>query len=51
MRDICFCGPPAGRGALAPADALRITLEPGEEEDARTARLAGWDDRLKALAA
>ncbi len=38
-------------GALAPADALRITLEPGHEEDARTARLSGWDDRLKDLAA
>lgn len=38
-------------GALAPAEALRITLEPGHDEDARTARLAGWDHRLKALAA
>ena len=38
-------------GALTPAEALRITLEPGEEEDARIARLAGWDDRLQALAA
>ena len=38
-------------GALAPADALRIALEPGSEEDARTARLSGWDDRLKDLAA
>ncbi|MEO3471184.1 tRNA (adenosine(37)-N6)-threonylcarbamoyltransferase complex ATPase subunit type 1 TsaE [Roseomonas sp. CAU 1739] len=38
-------------GALAPAGALRISLEPGQAEDARIARLAGWDDRLKALAA
>lgn len=38
-------------GALAPADALRIALEPGNEEDARTARLTGWDNRLKDLAA
>ncbi|HWT10723.1 MAG TPA: tRNA (adenosine(37)-N6)-threonylcarbamoyltransferase complex ATPase subunit type 1 TsaE [Roseomonas sp.] len=38
-------------GVLAPAEALRITLEPGEEDDARIARLAGWDDRLQALAA
>ena len=38
-------------GALTPAEALRITLEPADDEDARIARLAGWDDRLKALAA
>ncbi|MBW6398327.1 tRNA (adenosine(37)-N6)-threonylcarbamoyltransferase complex ATPase subunit type 1 TsaE [Roseomonas sp. HJA6] len=38
-------------GALAPADALRITLEPGREEDARRVHLAGWDDRLDRLAA
>lgn len=38
-------------GALTPAEALRITLEPGEEDDARIARLTGWDDRLQALAA
>ena len=38
-------------GALAPADALRITLEPGAAEDARIARLTGWDDRLARLAA
>ena len=36
---------------LTPAEALRITLEPGSEEDARTARLSGWDDRMKDLAA
>lgn len=38
-------------GALAPADALRITLEPGGGEDARRVRLGGWDDRLDRLAA
>lgn len=38
-------------GALAPPDALRIALEPGAEEGARTVRLSGWDDRLKDLAA
>jgi tRNA threonylcarbamoyladenosine biosynthesis protein TsaE len=38
-------------GGFAPAEALRITLEPGDEDDARIAHLAGWDDRLKALAA
>ena len=38
-------------GGFAPAEALRITLEPGAEDDARIAHLAGWDDRLKALAA
>ncbi len=38
-------------GALAPADALRITLEPGDGEEARRAHLSGWDDRLDRLAA
>ena len=38
-------------GALAPADALRVALEPAAAEDARTARLTGWDDRLQGLAA
>lgn len=38
-------------GPYAPADALRITFEPGAEEDARIAHLAGWDERLGRLAA
>ena len=38
-------------GALAPTDALRITLEPGVAEDSRIAHLSGWDDRLARLAA
>jgi tRNA threonylcarbamoyladenosine biosynthesis protein TsaE len=38
-------------GALAPAEALRIALAPMEAEDARRARLSGWDARLGALAA
>jgi tRNA threonylcarbamoyladenosine biosynthesis protein TsaE len=38
-------------GAFAPPGALRIALQPGAAEDARIARLTGWDDRLKALAA
>ncbi len=37
-------------GALAPADALRIALQPGDDEDARVAHLSGWDERLGALA-
>jgi tRNA threonylcarbamoyladenosine biosynthesis protein TsaE len=36
-------------GALAPAGALRIALEPAEAEDARRARMTGWDDRLGRL--
>lgn len=32
-------------GALRPADALTITLTPGEG-DARRATLSGWDDRI-----
>jgi tRNA threonylcarbamoyladenosine biosynthesis protein TsaE len=38
-------------GALAPAVALRIALEPGIAEDARIAHLSGWDQRLGGLAA
>jgi tRNA threonylcarbamoyladenosine biosynthesis protein TsaE len=38
-------------GALAPPQALHITLQPGADDDARIARLTGWDGRLKALAA
>lgn len=32
-------------GPLAPTDALRITLAPGEAEEARLATLAGWEGR------
>ncbi|CAH0190248.1 tRNA (adenosine(37)-N6)-threonylcarbamoyltransferase complex ATPase subunit type 1 TsaE [Roseomonas sp. CECT 9278] len=38
-------------GALAPPEALRIALAPLDAEDARHARLSGWDARLRALAA
>jgi tRNA threonylcarbamoyladenosine biosynthesis protein TsaE len=38
-------------GALAPEDALRIALAPLAQDDARRARLSGWDARLMALAA
>ena len=48
---ICLVEWPDRLGGFAPAEALRITLEPGAEDDARIAHLAGWDDRLKALAA
>jgi tRNA threonylcarbamoyladenosine biosynthesis protein TsaE len=38
-------------GPYAPPDALRITLAPAEEPEARTATLSGWDTpRLTALA-
>jgi tRNA threonylcarbamoyladenosine biosynthesis protein TsaE len=37
---------PSRLGALTPAGALRITLEPGEAEDARLATLEGWQGRL-----
>jgi tRNA threonylcarbamoyladenosine biosynthesis protein TsaE len=37
---------PSRLGALTPAGALRITLEPGEAEDARLATLEGWEGRL-----
>jgi tRNA threonylcarbamoyladenosine biosynthesis protein TsaE len=38
-------------GALAPPEALRIDLAPLAAEQARRARLSGWDGRLQALAA
>jgi len=38
-------------GDLAPPDALRIALAPLAAEDARRARLSGWDARLCALVA
>lgn len=38
-------------GAYAPAQALRMTFQPGADDDARIAHLAGWDDRLKVLTA
>ena len=37
---------PERLGALAPADALRVALAPGADEDARLARLTGWEGRL-----
>jgi tRNA threonylcarbamoyladenosine biosynthesis protein TsaE len=37
---------PSRLGRFAPAGALRITLEPGEEEDMRLATLEGWEGRL-----
>jgi tRNA threonylcarbamoyladenosine biosynthesis protein TsaE len=37
---------PERLGRLVPAGALRVELAPGPEEDARLARLAGWEDRL-----
>ncbi len=42
---------PERLGALAPDDALRVTLAPVADENARRARLSGWDARLAALAA
>ena len=33
-------------GPLAPADALRVTLAPGADEDSRSARIEGWEGRL-----
>jgi tRNA threonylcarbamoyladenosine biosynthesis protein TsaE len=37
---------PERLGALRPADALDLALIPGTAEDARTARLTGWEGRL-----
>ena len=37
-------------GALRPADALTITLEPGAAEDSRIATLTGWPGRLEDVA-
>ncbi|MDQ1081531.1 tRNA threonylcarbamoyladenosine biosynthesis protein TsaE [Pseudoroseomonas cervicalis] len=37
-------------GWLTPEDALRITLRPDAEGEARQASLSGWEDRLPALA-
>jgi tRNA threonylcarbamoyladenosine biosynthesis protein TsaE len=42
---------PERLGTLAPDDALRIALAPLAHEDARRARLSGWDARLAALRA
>ena len=42
---------PERLGALAPEDALHVALAPMAEEQARRARLSGWDGRLAALAA
>ncbi|MBP0494035.1 tRNA (adenosine(37)-N6)-threonylcarbamoyltransferase complex ATPase subunit type 1 TsaE [Roseomonas indoligenes] len=42
---------PERLGPWAPGDALRLSLAPAEEPDARTATLSGWDSpRLAALA-
>jgi tRNA threonylcarbamoyladenosine biosynthesis protein TsaE len=37
---------PERLGRLAPTPALRVQLSPGADEDARIARLTGWEDRL-----
>jgi len=37
-------------GALRPADALTITLDPGAAEDSRIATLTGWPGRLEDMA-
>jgi tRNA threonylcarbamoyladenosine biosynthesis protein TsaE len=37
---------PERLGALAPPDALHVTLSPGQHEDSRRARLTGWEGRL-----
>jgi tRNA threonylcarbamoyladenosine biosynthesis protein TsaE len=37
---------PERLGALAPPEALRIALAPGEDEEARIATLSGWEERL-----
>lgn len=37
---------PERLGRLTPAQALRVELTPGADEDARAARLMGWEDRL-----
>ncbi len=37
---------PERLGRLTPQGALRIELKPGAQEDARHARLTGWEDRL-----
>ena len=42
---------PERLGALRPAGALTVALEPGAAEEARRARLSGWDARIEALAA
>jgi tRNA threonylcarbamoyladenosine biosynthesis protein TsaE len=37
---------PSRLGPLAPEGALRVSLEPGEGEEARLATLEGWEGRL-----
>lgn len=37
---------PERLGRLAPAEALRVQLAPGADEQSRAARLTGWEDRL-----
>ena len=36
---------PERLGSLTPADALRLDLAPGDEEDSRLAHLTGWEGR------
>ncbi|MBC4015694.1 tRNA (adenosine(37)-N6)-threonylcarbamoyltransferase complex ATPase subunit type 1 TsaE [Siccirubricoccus deserti] len=48
-QDIVLVEWPDRLGPLAPDDALRITLAPGAEEDARIATISGWPDRLPSL--
>lgn len=36
---------PERLGSLTPADALRVELSPGATEDARLARITGWEGR------
>lgn len=37
---------PERLGRLAPAEALRVQLAPGADEQSRAAHLTGWEDRL-----
>ena len=37
---------PGRLGGLAPENALRLTLAPGDGENARIATMTGWEDRL-----
>ena len=48
--DIVLVEWPDRLGDLRPDDALTITLAPGDTDDARTATLAGWPDRIGRLA-
>lgn len=48
--DIVVVEWPGRLGPLRPDDALSITLEAGDSEGSRVARIAGWPDRRDALA-